>query len=356
MVKKLTSLALLVVLLAVAMGAHTPVKAQTKFKLYNYTTYIDDQILKDFEKQFNVEVVYDTFADMDELTAKMQAGNPGYDVIIPSDYAVALLAQSDLLEPLDAAKIPNLKNVDPQFLSPWYDEGNKYSAPYLWGTIGLAYSKKALGRDMTSLDDLWAPDLKGKVALLGASRETISMFLNYLGLDPNSVKKEDLEKVKDLLAKHKENIARFHEDDGQALLAQGAFPVVTEWSGDITKVAEEPENKDLEIKYVIPKEGGLVWTDNMAIPKGATNIELANEFINFVLDAKVGAQLSNFTRNASPNKAAIDGKLIDAAALSNTGLYPTEEVRKKLYALKDIGDGQIIYDQVWAEILALVSQ
>ncbi len=325
--------------------------------IYNYTTYIADNTVADFEKLYNVKVTYDTYTSMDELYSKIQGGNPGYDIIVPADYTVSQLIKANLLEPLNLSNIPNFtKNADPQFKNPPYDPGNKYSVAYQWGTIGLAYNAKKVGRDLNSWADLFDPKLKGRVALLKNSRETIASFLIYLGKDPNSTKPEDLNAVKDLILKNKANIAAFHDSDGQFKVAKGELDLISDWSGDFFQVMADPANKDMGLTYVIPKEGAVLWTDNMVIPKGAPNKDLAEKFINYIYDAQVGASISNYTQYGSPNKGAIDQKLIDADALANPAIYPPADVAKNLHLLGDIGDAQALYDQVWAEIVAGVSQ
>ncbi len=325
--------------------------------VYNYTTYIADDTISNFEKLYNVKVTYDTYTSMDELYSKIQGGNPGYDIIVPADYTVSQLIKANLLEPLNLDNIPNFKkNADSKFQNPPYDPGNKYSVAYQWGTIGLGYNSKKISRELNSWGDLFDPAFKGRVALLKNGRETIATFLIYLGKDPNSTKPEDLAAVKDLILKNKANIAAFHDSDGQTKVAKGELDLISDWSGDFFQVMADPANKDLGLKYVIPKEGAVLWTDNLTIPKGAPNKALAELFINYIYDAQVGASISNYTQYGSPNKAAIDQKMIDADALANPALYPPADVAKKLALLGDIGDAQAAYDQVWAEIVAGVSQ
>lgn len=297
--------------------------------IFNYTTYIADDTIANFEKLYNVKVTYDTYTTVDEMFSKIQAGNPGYDIIVPSDYKVTQLAQAGLLEPLNLDNIPNFeKNVSPKFKNPPYDPGNKYSVPYQWGTIGIGYNEKKTGRPLDSISDLFDPKFKGRVALLKSERETLSMFLNYLGKDPNSTKQEDLDAVRDFILKNKDQIARLHDADGQISVAKGELDVISDWSGDFFQVMNDPANKDLGLNYIIPKEGTVLWTDNMAIPKGAPNKSLAELFINYVYDPGVGASISNYTQYGSPNQAAIDMGLIDPSLLNNPAIYPPPEVAR----------------------------
>jgi len=330
-----------------------------ELKIFNYTTYIADDTIASFEKLYNVKVTYDTFGKPDELFTKMQAGNPGYDIIVAPDYMITQLTGLKLLLPLNLKNLPNWeKNGDPAFKNPAYDEGNKYSVVYQWGTLGIGYNKKKVTKPITSMGELL--DLKTyngqkkRVALLNSNRETMGMFLAFLGLDPNSTNQADLDKVKDYILKNKDAIAAFHDDDGQTRLAGAQVDAVSEWSGDMFQAMAEKGNEDLV--YVIPKEGSIRWADNLAIPKGATNQALAEVFINYVYDPGVAAAISNYTQYGTPNKTALDMKLIDEAILTNPAIYPPEDVMKKLFTLKDLGDKAAIYDQVWGEIVAGVSQ
>lgn len=330
-----------------------------ELKIFNFTTYIADDTIANFEKLYNVKVTYDTFGKSDELFAKMQAGNPGYDIIVAPDYMIAQLAGLELLLPLDLKTLPNWdKHGDPSFKNPAYDPGNKYSVVYQWGTLGIGYNKKKVSKEIVSMGDLL--DLKTyngqkkRVALLNSTRETMGMYLLFLGLDPNTTKREDLDKVKEYILKNKDAIAAFHDDDGQTRLASGAVDAVSEWSGDMFQTMAEKGNED--ITYIIPKEGTIRWADNLAVPKGATNQALAQVFINYVYDPGVSAAISNYTQYGTPNKTSIDMKLIDANLLGNPAIYPPADVAKKLVVLKDLGDAGAIYDQVWGEIVAGVSQ
>jgi len=330
-----------------------------ELKIFNFTTYIADDTIASFEKLYNVKVTYDTFGKADELFTKMQAGNPGYDIIVAPDYMITQLTGLKLLLPLNLKNLPNWeKNGDPAFKNPSYDEGNKYSVVYQWGTLGIGYNKKKVAKPITSMGELL--DLKTyngqkkRVALLNSNRETMGMFLAFLGLDPNSTNQADLDKVKDYILKNKDAIAAFHDDDGQTRLAGAQVDAVSEWSGDMFQTMAEKGNEDLV--YVIPKEGSIRWADNLAIPKGATNQALAEVFINYVYDPGVAAAISNYTQYGTPNKTAIDMKLIDESLLSNPAIYPPADVMKKLFTLKDLGDKGAIYDQVWGEIVAGVSQ
>lgn len=321
---------------------------QQVLSIYNYSSYIAPEAIAQFEKENKVKIQYDTFENSDALYAKLKQGNPGYDVIFPADYMVRIMASENILEPLNLPNIPNLKNLDSNFTSQTFDPGNKYSLPYQWGTMGIGYNLKATKGDINSWAAMFDPKYTGKIAWQDDARYTFAAVLMYLGFDPNTTNPEEINKARDLLIKSNKIIAAFVPDTGQALLDQGEVNVTMEWSGDLFQVMKENPN----LRYAIPKEGTIVFSDNMAIPKGAPHKELAEKFINFVLQPEVGAQISNFTHYGSPNKAAIVQGLIDPKDLTNPQIYPPAEVFGKMKFLQDVGKATALYDRAWTEVKA----
>ncbi|MDY7012215.1 MAG: spermidine/putrescine ABC transporter substrate-binding protein [Cyanobacteriota bacterium] len=319
--------------------------------VYNWSTYIDPDTVREFEEKFGVEVEYDTYESNEDLLAKISPGNPGYDIIVPTGDYVAIMASEGLLEPLDRANIPNLKYVDEKFLDPPFDPGNRYSIPYQWGTIGLGYNIEKTGGELNSWGDIFEPRFAGKVALMEDLRATLGVILIYLGYDPNTTNEDEVEAARDFLIEHQEVIAAFAPDTGQNLLDQGEVYIAVEWSGDIFQVMEE--NPDL--RYSIPEEGTIVWTDNLAIPKDAPNKALAEKFINFILEPEVGARISNYVKYGSPNQAAIDRGLIEQEDLENPAIYPPPQVFGKLKHADDIGKATELYDDAWIEVKVALS-
>jgi spermidine/putrescine transport system substrate-binding protein len=352
MFRKLPLLVLLCVLaLLGACAAATPVPralrpAQPQLRIYNWDTYIDPALISAFEQQFGVSVLYSTYSSNEELYAAVSANPSGYDIIVPSEYMVSIMRREGLLAPLDQAALPNLGNIDPLFVNPAYDPGGRYCAPYQWGTQGIGYNLKATGRPISSWGDLLSPQFAGRSALLADSRSTIGAALIYLGYSPNTTRPSELHAARDLLREHIKTL-RLAPDTGQDLLAAGEVDLTYEWSGDIFQVMEQ--NPDL--RYVIPEEGSIIWIDSMCILKDSPNSALAQSFINYIFEPKVGAALSNYTHFSTPNLAALP--LIDAADRENPALYPDDEMRKRLFFLVDLGsDGIERYNQAWAEVLA----
>jgi spermidine/putrescine transport system substrate-binding protein len=321
---------------------------QQVLNIYNYATYIAPDAIAQFEKEHNVKIQYDTFENSDALYAKLKQGNPGYDVIFPADYMVKIMAIENIIEPLNVKNISNIKNLDPRFINQTFDPGNKYSLPYQWGTMGIGYNLKATQGEINSWAAMFDPKYAGKIAWQDDARYTFAGVLMYLGFDPNTTNPEEINKARDLLIKNKNLVATFVPDTGQTVLAQGEVNLTMEWSGDIFQVMTENAN----LRYAIPKEGTILFSDNMAIPKGAPHKELAEKFINFILQPEVGAKISNFIHFGSPNKAAIEQGLIDPKDLKNPQIYPPVEVFAKMKFLEDVGKATALYDRAWTEVKA----
>ncbi|MBP0017489.1 MAG: spermidine/putrescine ABC transporter substrate-binding protein [Cyanobacteria bacterium SBLK] len=319
---------------------------ETVLNVYNWSTYIDEETIPEFEEKFNVKIQYDTFENNEALLAKIQPGNPGYDIIVPSgDFIENMIAQG-LLEELNHDNIPNLKHLDAPFIDPPFDPGNKYSVPYQWGTIGIGYNIEATGGAIASWKEIFDAKYKGKVALMEDPRATLGIVLMYLGYDPNTTNESEIAEARDFLIENKEVVATFAPDTGQDLLNQGEVDIAIEWSGDIFQIMEENEN----IRYVIPEEGTIIWTDNLAIPKDAPHKELAEQFINFILEPEVSARISNYVKYGSPNKTSREENLLEQEDLENPGIYPPPETFKKLKYANDLGKDTALYDQAWTEV------
>lgn len=359
MLKKLVTYAFLflfTVVLAIACVANpsnttnssvsSPTPQTKTLNLYNWTTYIDPEVIKQFEQKFGAKIKYDTFESNESLYAKIKAGNPGYDIIVPSDYMVKIMVADKLVENLNLANIPNRKNLSLRFQNLTYDPNNQHSIPYQWGTQGIGYNIKATGGEIDSWAAMFDPKYKRRVAFQDDMRATLGVTLIYKGFSLNSTSKDEINQAKEALIADRDNILAFHPDTGQDLLAQGQVDLVAEYSGDIFQLME----KNPDIRYVIPKEGTVFWTDNLVIPKGAPNKELAEQFINFILEPAIGAKNSNFIKYASPNQAALDKGLIDQTILKNPSIYPNPEVFTKLKPLEDVGEATKLYDEAWTEI------
>lgn len=291
-----------------------------KVNFYNWDTYIGETTIEEFETNTGIKVQYDLYADNDELFAKLKGGNPGYDLIIPSNDYIEQMLDADMLLPLDRSKIPNAANVDPAFMDPSFDPGRKYSLPYMWGTIGIGYRKSAVDGEITSWADLYNSEkYAGRIALMNESKTVLQMALKLMGKSINDWTDENLAAAEAMLIKQKPHITAFAQDNGQDLLLAGEVDLAMEWNGDILQIMEE----DDDIGYVVPKEGTLLWEDAMCIPKGGENFENAHALINHLLDGEVGAGIAEYIYYATPNKAA--QALMDKDYLENPAVFPAVE-------------------------------
>lgn len=325
----------------------------TELKLYLYPDYIDPALVTKFEAVYGVKVIVDYFDTNEALIAKLQAGGTGlYDVIVPSEYGVTILAKNGLLEKLDHARIPNMKNLLPRFRNPPFDPGNQFTTCFMWGTTGIGYRKDLLPKDAPAIDS-WAMVFDPKYEALGAfamlddQRETIGAALKYLGYSLNSVKPDELAKAEALLQDQRKRVLNYAaSSNGRDLLSSGDVVMVHNFSGDIAMARDE----NPMIAYAIPKEGSSIWTDSMAIPKGAKNKTGAQLFMNFILDPENGAQLAHFCHYGSPN--AHVPALLPKEEREDPATYPPEAVIAKQEFIQDIGDAEKLYAEIWTRLRA----
>ena len=311
--------------------------------VYNWTTYIAEDTISNFERLCGVNVVYTTYASDTDMLEELRAGNPGYDVVVPTDSTVYLLVDEGLLQPLDQNAIPNLANISEQFRGTPYDPNSQYTAAYQWGTIGVGYNRTAIGGDITSWDQVF--NSTNRVAWLDESRSMLGIVLQTLGYDANSTNTTELNEAGQYLIDHSDNLVEIAPDTGQDLLANGQADIVIEYSGDIFQVIADCGCDDYA--YTIPEEGGVIWNDSLAIPVGAPNPKLAAVFIDYILNPQVGADISNYTAYASPNQAAIDEGLIDSQYLDSTIIYPDDELRSRLFFIISNAELEQNFTTVW---------
>lgn len=317
--------------------------------LFNWDNYISPQVLKDFESEFGVRVIEGKFASNEDMFAKLQTGAGGYDVVVPSDYAVRILARQGLLAPLDHRNIPNIKNLAPRFRNPAYDPKHEYSVPYLWGTTGIGYSKKgtAMAGAPTGWDDLFNPDklkrYQGRVSMLNDMREAIGAALIYKGFSPNSIQPEELEMAKRVLLAQKPYLAKYDSEAYKESLAAGETLLAHGWSGELFAVQASNPN----VGFVVPKEGSFLFVDNLVIPKASEKIATAEAFINYLLRPDVAANNSNFLRYPTPNGAA---KSLINPSLAGANYRLPANIR--FHSIEDLGAAGKLYEKIWTEVKA----
>ncbi|MCU1465998.1 MAG: hypothetical protein JWM72_1926 [Actinomycetia bacterium] len=310
---------------------------------YNWTDYIADDTIPNFQKETGIKVTYDNYSSNDELFAKMRTGGSGFDIIVPTDATLVKMKHAGLVQPLDLSLIPNVKNLDPRFRNAAYDPNNQYSIPWQWGTTGIGFDKRKVGGAVTDWDAFNLPAVAGKSSYLDEARDAFAMALFALKKDPNTLDSGDLDAAEQYLIDLKKKIQKI-TSDYQDPLKSGQLVMAQAYSGDVFTI--QADNKNIE--YVIPTSGAFSWVDSMAIPKGAAHPKNAEAFMNYILEPKVGAALTNFVNYGSPNKAA--EPFINKDILSNPLIYPSQADLAKLPFQKDLGEDELAYSDRWDKV------
>jgi spermidine/putrescine transport system substrate-binding protein len=321
--------------------------AKNQLNVFIWSEYIDPEIVADFEKQFDCKVTMDLYEDNESMIAKLQGGGVSlYDIVVPSDYVVPAMIKRGLLAELRHENIPNLANLDPQFAGMPADPGNTYTAPYQWGTVGL-YVRRSAGE---TIDETWglvfdAAKQPGPFVLMEDMRAMFAAALIYKGFKANSTEPAELQSARDAILEAKGRSLGFEGGVGgkNRVLAKGCRMAMV-YNGDAVRGTVD----DPETYYFVPREGAEIWLDSLCVPAEAPHRDLAEKFINFILDPEVGARLSNFNQYATPNKASLE--FINPDDLKNPAIYPSAEIRAKLQFLEDLGDKIRLYDELWTQV------
>jgi spermidine/putrescine-binding protein len=328
-----------------------PGEVDGELVLYNWTEYIDPELVDKFRDEFGVDVIEDFYPSNEEMLARVQGGGSGFDVVVPSDYMIGIMIEQGLLARLDESAIPNAENVAEDFTSPPFDPDLAYSMPYQWGTTGLGLSLADTADDPEPtwgwiFDPEMGEDLDGRISMLDDPREAMAAALSYKGYSINSTDEAELQEAADLIAETTDRLAAFDSDQFEDLLISGETAVAHGYSGDFFVGFDENDAWD-DYVYVVPEEGAVRWVDAMAVLADAPHPCTAHAFINFVLDAENGAQLTNWNFYGSPNEASEE--FIDAEILEDPAIYPPEEVLENLEFIEDTGEAETLYTDLFTE-------
>lgn len=321
-------------------------KPSESITFFNYGENIDKETLRQFEKEYGIKVKMSTFDDMDTMYLKIAESNAQYDVILVSDALMPKMIEGNLLQELKKDHIPNIAQIDEEYLNLEIDPGNKYSVPYMFGTIGIIYDKNVVTEEVDSWDIMWDEKYKDKVFMFDTYRDTIGVALKKLGYSLNSDNPKELEEAKQLLIEQRKLVdPKYGVDNGTSMIATGETALNMIWSGEGLNLQDEYPN----LVYTIPKEGVNFWIDSLCIPANAVNVEGAEKFINFVSDKESALRIADEIGYTTPNKEA---RLVQPEHIRNN---PNAYMPKEMMDLSELYlpfslDVKRMYNDVWTDI------
>jgi spermidine/putrescine-binding protein len=322
-----------------------------ELNLFVWTEYIPPDMQECFELVYNVKVNRDEYSANEEMYAKLSAGGTAYDLVQPTDYIVSLMIRQGLLQKLDHAKLPALKNFDPNYLNFSFDPNNEYTIPYQAGTDAIVVNTDAVSNPPKSWADLWNPDYAGRMVFLDDSRAVIGATLLTLGYDVNTTDPKQLDEAKAKLAELVPNVKLFDSDSPKTALIAGDVDLGMTWTGEAFLAQQEKPS----IQYVYPAEGAILWQDNWAMPKDAPHPDLAYAWLNYTMQGNIFWMMLRDFPYTNPNKAALDyakdnqKDIYDAYINSPITNTPAEAIQNG-HRIDDVGDALPLYDQIWTEV------
>jgi spermidine/putrescine transport system substrate-binding protein len=346
--------ALLLVLLLASGNA----LAADELHLYNWNNYISEATVERFEKFCKCKLVQDYYGDNEEMLAKLAAGATGYDLLVPTQNAVDSLIKQNALKPLDKSLLPNLKNINPEYLNRDFDPGNKYSVPYAYSTTVIGYNEQKM-QELGLPTDTWAvifepkylTKVKGRVTVLDSQRELMAAAMKYLGYSINDTDEEKWKQARDLIIRAKPYWAAFNAQSYIKELTVGNIWLAHGYSNDFFQAAQDAQKagRKFTINWRIPKEGAVIGMDNMVLHKSGPRPDLAHKFINFMLEGENSAELTNLIGAGNPNAAALS--YIKPEIAQNPAIFPDEQTIKHLEFMKDFDRKQRrVMSRMWTEI------
>ncbi len=321
-------------------------KSARQLKVYNWGDYIDPDVLKDFEQETGIHVVYDTFATNEDMYVKIKSGGSDYDLAIPSDYMIARMIRDGLLEKIDTGNLKNYKLIGDSYKDLDFDPKNEFSVPYMWGTVGIIYNKKMVDEPVDSWGILWNKKYAKQIFMLDSPRDSIGITLKYLGHSLNTGVDSELGEARDKLIEQKPLVLAYVVDEvkDKMIAGEGALAVV--WSGDAVFMMEKNE----DLAYALPKEGTNYWFDSMVILKGAKNKKEAEEFIDFMTRPDIAKRNVEYIGYASPIPEVV--KQLPQETQEDIASYPSMDMLRQSGAevFNDLTENLPKYDKVWTEV------
>ena len=321
-------------------------KTSEEINFFNYGENIDEETVKEFEKQYGIKVNIETFDDMENMYQKVKNEGVKYDVILVSDALMPRMIKENLIQELNKDNIPNISQMDEEYLNLEIDPGNNYSVPYMFGTVGLIYNKDVVKENVDSWDILWNEKYKDKVFMFDTYRDTIGVALKKLGYSLNSTDPKQIEEAKELLIQQRKTVDPIYGvDNGTTMIPAGESDINMIWSGEGLNLQEENPN----LVYIVPKEGANFWIDSLCIPSNAKNVEGAEKFINFVSDKESALRIADEIGYTTPNKEA---RLEQPESVrNNPNAYMPKEIMDRCEIYVDFSKNiKRMYDDAWLDI------
>lgn len=316
-------------------------KLASELYFYNWSDYIDPETLELFEQEYGVRVIYDTYDANEDMIAKVRAGNSGYDIVVPSDYAVQIMVDEELVQPLDKSLLTNIGSMNKNYLGVYFDPENRYSVPYLLGLTGIAYNSEFFPNGVDSWSALFDPAnlsaIQGKFSMLEDERETPGAALKFLGQSLNTTDAALLQRAQELLIAQKPFLAAYNSADVNRKLASGEYVIAHAWSGMAMQSRNglgDEFSGNPAINFVIPKEGGTIWMDNLVILSDSPNAYTAHVFINFLMRPEIAARNAGYVGYITPNVGAVPLLPQEVQDLYAAGFAPNDELLKRLEWIK----------------------
>ena len=317
-------------------------------KVYNWGDYLDKSILDQFTKETGIKVIYDEFDTNEDMYLKIKnMSGYSYDVLIPSDYMIKKMIDNDMLAELNFDNIPNFKNIDDKFKNHAYDPENKYSVPYMWGTVCIAYNSEKVTDPVDSWDILWNEKYKKQIFMMNSERDSIGVALMSLGYSINTKNLDELNQAKEKLIAQRPLVITYTGDDVKDKLISGEGNLAVIWSCDAGLIMQE--DKENRIKFAIPKEGTNLWYDSAVILKNAKNKENAEKFINFLCREDIARKNAEYLGTTSPVTSVLNS--LPDEIKNNPVLNPSAEDIEKYEVFVSLGDVAAEYERIWSDVL-----
>lgn len=340
--KWLIILAVLIASIAAGCSGNTD---RVTLNVYNWGDYIDESVLKQFEQEYSINIVYDTYDRNEDMYAELKKSGANYDVCIPSDYMIEKMTKEGMLAEIDFKNIPNYKYVRELFKGLSFDPENRYSVPYLWGTIGIVYNKNEVRQPVDSWQILWDPQYKGLILMMDSPRDSFMVAEKKLGFSMNTSDAESLEAAKNELIIQKPLVLSYENDAIKDMMINNEAAMAVAWSGEAIYMMDNNEN----LAYAVPKEGTNMWFDNLVIPKNALHKKEAELFIDFLCRPDIALKNAIYIGYSTPNQGCYD--MMTEEMKQNKVIYPDVNLLEQSEVYRDLGPQYVEQlDRAWTEV------